>query len=332
MSVGQATTTQIAWIVNTVNRAHQKPVIFTLDGHQRYQLMMADALSASFYHLMPSMAALQINYDPFYANDRNCMKIVMDVLQIDAYIHVGIAHERYQHVNFVQNVGKSLGFPTIYVEHHMPKSGYNLEGMKKALGNSIIVFRSETARNAWGYSDNDEGQVVIPDFISICRRKRDPSNKKWMTIHDHIDSFRSSLWDQVRDTALRREYIELRGWNGCVAYETTESEEGSLFERYSGYVNFDDVDPFPLNLLRAAGYSIPIVSVRTPALEKLFKHGESIIFVDTAEELETVLRGHDSEIDIVSIGNNGQKTIEKNFGRQAFRDNWSQLIKDISYA
>ena len=331
MSVAnQGTATQIAWVVSTTNKKHQKPVIFTLDGHQRYQLMMADAMSASFYHLIPNTPGLQIQYDPYFSNDRNCMKMIMDVLQVDQYIHVGIAHERYQHVNFIKGVGKGLGFPTIYVEHKMPKSGYQLGEMEKKLGDTLVVFRSEEAQEAWGYTE-DDNCVVIPDFVGLCRRKREPSSSEWLTIQDHIDSFRSPLWDAVRDERSIREQIELRGWNGCLGYETTEVEEATLFERYRGYVNFDHVDPLPLPLLQAAGYCMPIISVRTPALERLFKDGESIIFVETPGELEAVMAASDPEKDLEPIAMAGQKVIEENFGRKAFRDAWTNLIKTVAY-
>jgi len=318
---------QIFWIVNTANVREERPSILTMDGNQRYQLMMADGMQADFFHWAPMIPGLQYYYDPRYANDRANMKALMDIRGIDRYIDAAIAHDRYQHVERLHMVAESLGFPLIYVEHFLPKPEYNIEGFKKDLDEKVdvVVFKTAQAQEAWGYTDEDS--VVIPEWAPAVHRKYKPKSSKWLLWYNHIDLNPTELWKDIRD---RKDLpIEVRGWNGCLYYETQEVEEASLLERHTGFINIHEADPLPLLVLQAAGRGLPVISVRNPTLTKLFDDN-SMIFVNDANELAARLSKLTPD-QLKKIGSASRKVVEQHFSRKAFKESWEKLIKESSY-
>jgi len=317
---------QIFWIVNTTNVRGDKLSIVTMDGNQRYQLMMADGVDADFFHWAPPIAGLQYNYDPRYANDRVNMKAMMDIRGIDRYINIAVAHDRYQHVKKLHDVAEGLGFPVIYVEHHMPKPGYDIKGLKENLAQytNAIVFKTQQAQEEWGYTNSDS--AIIHDWSHVVQRKYKPKSSKWFLWHNNIDREPGEIWKGIRD---RKELpIEVRGWNGCLYYETTEVDESTLLERHTGFINLHETDPFPLLVLKAAAQGLPIISVRNPTLTQFF-NDKSMIFVNDVNEL--VARLQLSEDTRKKYGSNARKVVEKHFSRGAFKDKWESLIKEYSY-
>lgn len=318
---------QIFWVVNTAGVRGDKPSVLTMDGNQRYQLMMADGVEADFFHWAPLIPGLQFNYDPRYANDRTNMKALMDIRGIDRYIDVAIAHDRYQHVERLYNVAEALGFPLIYIEHNMPEPGYDIQGMKEYLAEyaEVIVFKTQEAQEAWGYTDDDS--VVIHDWSSPINRKYKPKSSKWLLWYNHIDVNPTQIWQDIRDRADLP--IEVRGWNGCLYYETTEVEEATLLERHKGFINLHKSDPLPLIMLQAAARGLPIISVRNPTLMQFF-NDDSIIFVNNANELIARLEKLTDE-QCKKIGSAARKIVEKHFSHKVFHDVWMALIKECSY-
>jgi hypothetical protein len=324
---GNDSAAQIFWIVNTVGKREEKPAILTMDGSQRYQLMMADGVSADFFHWAPMIPGLKFYYDPRYANDRASMKAMLDLREVDRYVDVAIAHDRYQHVDRLYAVAQALGFPVVYIEHFLPKPGYSLEGFRKALDDKVdaIVFKTKQAQEAWGYTDKDS--VVIHDWAQVINRKYSPKSSKWLLWHDNIDLDPSQIWLDIRDN--KDLPIEVRGWNGSLYYETTEAEEMALRDRHKGYINLHTDDPLPLPVLQAAGRGLPIISVRNPTLVKLFGD-EAMIFINDANDL--VARMNKLTPDqCKKYGNNASKVVEKRFNRKDFKKAWEALIKERSY-
>jgi glycosyltransferase involved in cell wall biosynthesis len=317
---------QIFWIVNTAGARGDKPTILTMDGNQRYQLTMADGVDATFFHWAPPVPGLQFNYDPRYANDRVNMQALMDIRGINQYIDAAIAHDRYQHVERLFNVANALGFPLIYVEHQMPKPGYDLEGMRQYLDKytNIIVFKTKEAQEAWGYTDEDSR--VIYDWSAPVNKKYKPKSSKWLLWYNHIDLNPTKLWLDIRD---RKDLpIEVRGWNGCMYYETAEEEESTLLARHAGFVNLHESDPLPLLVLQAAARGLPIISIRNATLAHFFSE-DSIMFINSANELAARLKTSDDKCK--KYGINARKVIEKHFNRKTFKNNWEALIKECSY-
>jgi len=317
---------QIFWIVNTTNARGEEPSILTMDGNQRYQLLMADGIGAKFFHWAPPVAGLQMYYDPRFANDRANMEGLMDIRVIDRYIDVAVAHDRYQHVERLYHAARSLGFPLLYVEHFMPKPGYNLEEFKRELEekNAVVVFKTEQAQAAWGYTKDDS--TVIRDWAYPVMRKYKPKSSKWLLWYNHIDLNPTEIWQEIRDQ--KDLPLEVRGWNGCLYYETNEVGEYSLLERHTGFVNLHESDPLPALVLQAAARGLPIISVRNPTLTKFFNE-DSIIFINDANELVARLKTSDEKCK--KYGANARKVVEKHFSRQAFKDGWEGLIKEHSY-
>lgn len=318
---------QIFWIVNTVNVRNDKPSILTMDGNQRYQLMMADGMQAEFFHWAPMIPGLQYYYDPRYANDRGNMKALMDLRGVDRYIDAAIAHDRYQHVERLHMVADSLGFPLIYIEHKMPKPEYDIDGFREMLDEKvdIVVFKTEEAQQAWGYDDEDS--VVIYDWAPAINRKYKPKSSKWFLWYNHIDLDPTEIWKDIRDQ--KDLPIEVRGWNGCLYYETQEVEEGTLLERHVGFINLHESDPLPLLVLQAAGRGLPVISVRNPTLTKFFDDS-SMIFINDTNDLAARLSKLTAD-NCKKIGSAGRKVVEQNFSRKAFKDSWETLIKERSY-
>lgn len=321
----RGSTFQILYSVTRANKPTSRPSVITLDYAQKYQMSMAEALDADFWHLQPAGAmGVDIDYDIFYGKDRPNVKVASDILRIPETIDIGIAHDRYTHIRVLRNIGGSLGFPLIYVEHYNADPEFDLEGFKGWVDDIPIVFRNRYAQKSWGY--NDDNSIVILDGVGTCNRKREPTSGKWLTIHDHIDLTADRLWVEARELDLP---LEVRGFNGCWAYETTEVEEDTLFERHKGWVNLQVRDSIPFDMLRAAGYSMPVISVRNEALEEFFEDGKSILFVDSADELKEKMTASSKLLD--AVGNGGREVVKKHFNKKQFKEAWEKLIQETRY-
>jgi hypothetical protein len=305
-------------MVSRTNNKYEKDIILTAPSHWRYQLMMADLIPLEYYMILLTGLGFDIFIDPYFPDTRNNVKSVNGLIEVPYNVDYAIIHERYQIFDTVENVAQNMGFPLIYVEQEMPKPGYQLEKMKKAISGAIVVFRSEEARDAWGY-DESEASVIYDGHI-INNKKREPYSSSWLTIHDHIDITCHPLWYDVR----KKPFITLRGHNGCLAYETTESQECSLYESYKGYLNFRTDDCFPIEVGRAIANGMPIVSVPNEFLSRQF--GDSIVFVNSAKELVKAV-----EMDLSSKGEKARGVLRKHFGYTQFQKQWKELLERVKY-
>lgn len=321
----RGSTYQILYSVTRANQPTERHSVLTMDWAQKYQISMAESVQADFWHLQPAGAmGVEINYDIFYGKDRPNVKVATDILKIPASIDVAIAHDRYTHIRVLRNIGGSIGFPLIYVEHYNAKPRYDLEGFKEWVGDIPVVFRNSYAQASWGYDDTNS-QVIL-DGIDVCNRNRKPTSGKWLTIHDHIDLSAHPIWIEAREMNLP---LELRGFNGCWAYETTEAEEHTLFERHKGWINLQVEDSMPFDMLRAMGYGMPVISVRNEALEEFFKDGKSILFIESPDELKDKMTSGIKSLD--NIGEGGREVIKKRFTKKAFTEAWEKLIQETRY-
>jgi hypothetical protein len=320
----RGSTFQILWSVTRANTRTERPVVLTMDGAQKYQLLMADYLKVDFWNLIPNMLGLELDNDPCYAQERSNVTFIGDLVHLPTAADVAMIHERYTQVRVMRNIAENLGFPTIYIEHHMPKRGYCLKGMMNDLGDAKVVFRTKLAQQAWGYDDSNS--VVIHDGIVACKRKYAPTSNKWYTIHPHIDITHHPLWLDIRDEKLP---FELRGYNGCMAYETNEAEEQVLVDRYTGYVNLQVDDPLPIDMLRACARGMPVMSVHNSEIDRCFKNQESIFIIHTLEDVRRVLSLDKKKLK--EVGRNGQRVIENKFTVQGFSTAWEDIINATIY-
>ena len=322
----RGSTFQIYYSVTRTNTRDGKPVILTMDGAQKYQMMLADYLDASYYNLIPNMLGLVLDNDPFYAQERPNIEFVGDILNIPRAIDVAIIHERYTQMSVARNIGDNLGFPIIYVEHFLPKPSYQIDNMKKELGDAAVVFRTEEARDAWGYAENEA--FIINDGIVTCNRKYSPTSSKWYTVHKHIDLEPATLWKEMRGEKLP---IEVHGFNASAyAYETTESQESSLLDRYTGYFNVRKDDPLPVDFLRACARGMPVMSIPTPSIEKFFKDGESVMLVRSLDDVRAVMAK--SKEELKQIGQGAQSVIKTHFTFQNFQQQWKDILHETIFS
>jgi len=320
----RGSTFQVIWSVSRTNTRGERYQVLTMDGAQKYQLMLVDYLRLDYWNLIPNMLGLELDNDPFYADERNNLTFVGDLTHVPVGIDIAIIHERYTQVKVMRNIAENVGFPMIYVEHRMPEPGFQRQDMAEALGEAIVVFRNAATQKAWGYDNSNS--LVIHDGIIAMARKYSPTSSKWYTIHEHIDLSHHDLWRDVRDTSLP---IELRGHNGCVAYETTESEESSLLDRYRGYINFRRDDLLPIDMMRAFGRGMPVMSPPNPELQRFFRDDQSIFFVRSVEDVKSVMDLPKAKLK--EVGHEGSKVIEKHFNVQSFMKAWKELIDASVY-
>lgn len=318
----RGSTFQIFYSVTRTNTRDEKPLILTMDGAQKYQLLLADYLDASYYNLIPNMLGLVLDNDPFYSQERPNVHFVGDILNIPRTIDVAIIHERYTQMKVGHNIGDNLGFPIIYVEHCLPHSSYQIEAMKKELGDAVVVFRTKEACDAWGYKN----APIIHDGIVSCQRKHAPTSSKWYTVHSHIDLESAPLWKDLRDKNLP---IEVHGFNGCAyAYETTETQETSLLDRYAGYLNVRSDDPLPIDMLRACARGMPVMTVPTREIQRYFT-SDSIFFVHSLDDVQKVLKTDREHL--LQMGKESRKVIEKNFNVKQFQQQWKDVLHATIY-
>jgi len=161
----RGSTFQVIWSVTRTNTKTGRLNILTMDGAQPYQLAMADYLDADFWNLIPNMLGVELDNDPFYADERNNINFVGDLVHVPIAPDIAIIHERYTQMRVMHNIADNLGFPTIYVEHHTPQNGYQLFEMRNELDSVKVVFRNRQAQKAWGYTDDNS--VVIYDLSLI---------------------------------------------------------------------------------------------------------------------------------------------------------------------
>ena len=321
----RGSTFQVMWSVTRTNtRDAESCQVLTMDGAQKYQLMMVDHLRLHYWNLIPNMLGLELDNDPFYADERSNLTFVGDLVHVPVGIDIAFIHERYTQVRVMTNIAENLGFPIVYIEHKMPEDGYKLTQMTSDLKDANVVFRNRSSQKAWGYDDSNSH--VIHDGIFTIQRKYSPTSSKWYTIHEHIELDHNDLWYKVRDN---KPLIELRGNNGCVAYETREVEESSLLDRYCGYVNFRKDDLLPIDMLKAFGRGMPVMSPPNDELRRFFQDKKSIFFVESLEDVNKVI-GIDKGR-LKEVGREGRKVIEKHFNVKQFCEAWGDLIDATIY-
>lgn len=249
-------------------------------------------------------------------------------------IDLALCQNKNSDYDVLSTFAKKNKIPLIQLEHTVCSEDASYDYVKYMYDRKgdINVFITDYSAKMWGFRKYHTVNHMVNSDCFMPRYSKEKRSSLLSVVNDYKERNREcgfDIWKKVDDKFETR----LIGTSNC-GISTAAKNTNELVKTYQDhlfFLNTSLVSPLPMSLLEAMSCGLCCISTNTCEIPNVISHGENGFLYDPSDAngmLDLINNLYELPIEqILKIGSNARKTVENNFGKEKFIQNWSNIIE-----